>query len=54
MTPDADVACSWRIPAGAGGKTLRLWHYRFGRRVGVFDASGFVTDSRPFSWLVKP
>lgn len=48
----ADVACSWRLPADAGGKTLRLWHYDFGRRVGVFAASGF-TDSRPFSWLVK-
>ncbi len=50
----ADVACTWRIPADAGGKELRLWHYRFGRRVGVLDASGFVADSRPFSWLVKP
>ena len=50
----ADVACSRRIPADAGRKKLRLWRYRFGRRVGVFDASGFVADSRPFSWLVKP
>jgi hypothetical protein len=50
----ADIACSWRIPADAGGKKLRLWHYRFGRRVGVFDASGFVAESRSFSWLVKP
>ena len=50
----ADVACSWRIPADTGGKKLRLWHYRFGRRVGVFDASGFVAKSRSFSWLVRP
>lgn len=49
----ADVACSWRIPANAGGEKLRLWHYRFGRRVGVFDASGFAADSLPLSWLVK-
>jgi hypothetical protein len=49
----ADVACSWRIPANARGEKLRLWKYRFGRRVGVLATSGVVADSRIFSWLVK-
>lgn len=52
----ADIACSWRIPAGAGGRKLRLWHYRSGRHVavsGVVDGSGVVTESRSYSWLVK-
>jgi hypothetical protein len=47
------IACSWRIPANAGGKTLRLWKYRFGPRVRVFNDSGQATDSSPFSWRVK-
>jgi len=49
----ADIACSWRIPADARGETLRLWKYRFGRRVGVLGTSGFAAKSRAFSWLVK-
>jgi hypothetical protein len=48
----ADAVCSWRLPAGAGGKTLRLWNYRLGRRVVVFDASGFIADSPEYSWHV--
>ena len=47
------IACSWRIPANAAGKTLRLWDYRFGRRVGVYGRSGLDTVSRSFSWLVR-
>lgn len=50
----ADIACTWRIPADANGKKLQLWHYRFGRRIGVFDASGLVAESRRFSWIVEP
>jgi hypothetical protein len=49
----ADIACSWRIPAGARGEKLRLWKYRFGRRVGVLGTSGFVARSNTFSWLVE-
>lgn len=49
----ADIACSWRIPADARGQKLRLWKYRFGRRVGVLGTSGFVARSIPFSWLVE-
>lgn len=53
-TAPADIACSWQIPADAGGRKLQLWRYGFGRRVGVFDGAGFAADSRPFSWRVKP
>jgi hypothetical protein len=47
------IACTWRIPANAGGKRLRLWKYPFGPRVGVFTDLGLVADSAPFSWVVK-
>lgn len=49
----ADVACSWRIPADAGGEKLRLWRYRFGRRVRVLGTSGFAARSDTFSWVVE-
>ena len=49
----ADLACSWHIPADAGGQKLRLWKYPFGRRVGVLAASGAVTNSHTFSWIVR-
>jgi hypothetical protein len=50
----ADIACSWRIPADARGEKLRLWNYRFGRRVDVLGTSGFAAKSQAFSWLIKP
>jgi hypothetical protein len=49
----ADIACSWRIPADARGEKLRLWNYRFGRRVDVLGTSGFAAKSQAFSWLIK-
>lgn len=49
----ADIACSWRIPADARGEKLRLWKYRFGRRVDVLGTSGFAAKSRAFSWLIE-
>lgn len=49
------VVCTWRIPADAGGKRLRLWNYAgtpFNNRAVVAIGNG--TEGSPeFSWVVQ-
>ena len=45
------VVCSWRIPAGTGGKTLRLANGDHRAHVDVADSH---YGSPEFSWRVRP
>ena len=49
-TSNQVVVCSWRIPAGAGGKTLRLANGDHRAHVDVADSH---YGSPEFSWKVK-
>lgn len=48
------VVCSWQIPAGAGGKRLRLWDYKSsGNRAVVTVGQATPSESPALSWIVK-
>jgi hypothetical protein len=49
----AGVMCTWRVPAAAGGKRLRLWDNGEGPRATVhLSPNRAVVSSPEFSWLV--